>query len=68
MTGPVEGDRGDFREVGNFRTVPGVLRSLGVQSRPLLEQRRAVRSVWTIPSVQRLLAPLEGELRQRGLL
>lgn len=68
MSGPVVGDPGDFREVGNFRTVPGVLRSLGVQGRPLLEQRKAVRSAWSIPSVQRLLLPLEGELRQRGLL
>jgi hypothetical protein len=62
------GDEPTHEAVGSWKTVPGVLRSLGVEEKGKDEQREAVRRLWGIPTTRSLLAPLEKNLRRAGLL
>lgn len=68
MTGPVTGDKPDWSQAGNWSTVPGVLRSLGVEGKPKDVQRKAVQRFWAMPTTRVLLQRIERNLRNAGLL
>jgi hypothetical protein len=68
MTGPVEGDKATYDPVGTWDTVPGVLRSLGVDGKPKDVQRKAVQRFWALPTTRVLLRKIERNLRNAGLL
>jgi hypothetical protein len=66
--GPVQGDRPTYKPIGDFRSVDGILLSLGVAKAGFTEQRKAVQRAWGISSLRPLLRKQEDELRSRNLL
>ena len=61
-------DQPIFQPAGDFRSVDGMLKALGVADAPHEEQRGAVRKVARLDSLRPILEPLPPELRRRGLI
>jgi hypothetical protein len=56
-----------FEPAGDFLTVDGMLKALGVEDAPLSRQRAAVREVAALATIRPWVDRLLPELRRRGL-
>lgn len=62
-------DTPGFQPAGDFGSVEGALRALGVPAGAALERKReAIAQAATVPGLHPLLQKLEPELRAAGLL